>query len=496
VTKQSFKKISILIVLTASALIAAQGYFTFQNYRVNRQRFINDVKDALNQSIDTYFTEKTKSQVFILTQSSSDTVQGKLAQSVSKSYLNIDSLVKELKDSSSVKSVFGFSHEWSSETTSKSISINTDSLIKLRVDTASVNIIRDFSQLDSMKIKEFEFLTQKVVMSVNQELLDLGKLYTKLDDALANKDIDIDFKLKQEVRGSKTSMGSVDGTNFLTAQATSALLGSKHAISIEFENATLLILRDGINELVLSLLLISLVVGTMAYLYRTIYHQKQLAEIKDDLISNITHEFKTPIATIFSALEGVTNFNETNDPEKTKRYIDLSNNQLKKLNKMVEKMLETATIDHGKLTLDIEEVGVVGWTKDIVDRFAMITADKTISYESVLQSHVAHFDRFHIENTLSNLLDNAIKYGGDRIIVRLKLQKEKLIWEVEDNGEGIPKAQRDRIFDKLYRIPTGNQHDVKGFGIGLYYAKTIAELHEGQLTLEVERHKTLFKLAL
>ena len=477
-------------------LIAAQGYFTFQNYKVNKQRFVNDMRDTLNESIDAYFTDKAKSQIFILTEASSDTINGRRAHSVSRSFKNIDSLIKEIKDSSTLKSVVGFSHAWSGETTTQSISINADSLIRLKVNADSFNAFQSLDQLDSIKAKEFEFLTQKVAISIKQDFVDLGKIHTQLMEVLRSKGLDIDFKLDQEVKGNKTSIGSIEDGDFLTVKATSALLGSQHSIAIEFENATLLILRDGINELILSLLLIGLVVGTMGYLYRTIYTQKQLAEIKDDLISNITHEFKTPIATIFSALEGVTNFNEANDQEKTKRYIDLSNGQLKKLNNMVEKMLETATIDQGKLTLNIEEVDVVAWTKDMVDRFALIASEKTISYESALQSHIAHFDRFHIENTLSNLLDNAIKYGGNRIIVRLALRQEKLIWEVEDNGGNIPKAQRDRIFDKLYRIPTGNQHDVKGFGIGLYYAKTIADLHGGSLTLEAAPNSTLFRLKL
>ncbi|WP_462232026.1 sensor histidine kinase [Ekhidna sp.] len=244
------------------------------------------------------------------------------------------------------------------------------------------------------------------------------------------------------------------------------------------------------------MLLIGLVIGTLIHLYSTINKQKQLAAIKDDLISNITHEFKTPIATIFSALEGVTSFNETNDQEKTRRYLALSNHQLEKLNDMVEKMLETATIDQGKLTLNKEQVEVAEWTEAIVKRFQMIETRKQVDFESKVPSIVSTLDRFHIENALSNLIDNAIKYGGNQIIIRLLQTGESLVWEVEDNGGHIPAAQKHKVFDKLYRIPTGNQHDVKGFGIGLYYARTIAELHGGQLTLDVMNERTLFRLTL
>ncbi|NQZ77642.1 MAG: HAMP domain-containing histidine kinase, partial [Ekhidna sp.] len=382
------------------------------------------------------------------------------------------------------------------ESTLQSISINSDSILRLSINPDSVNIIQNFESLDSLQAKEFEFLTQKVVVSVNQDLLDLGKLYTLIDSALTKKRIDIEFLLRQKVNGRQTSIGSLSTQNYLQAEATSALLGSRHSIAIDFENATSLILKNGISELVFSVLLIGLVLGTMGYLYKTIQDQKQLAAIKDDLISNITHEFKTPIATIFSALEGVTNFNENNDQEKTRRYLALSNDQLKKLNNMVEKMLETATIDQGKLTLNKEELEVVEWTRSLVGRFEMVLKDKTIHFETSMQSHIAKVDRFHVENALSNLIDNAIKYGGEEISIRLSGREGKLIWEVEDNGGNIPKEHRDQIFDKLYRIPTGNQHDVKGFGIGLYYARTIAGLHGGTLTLESTKNKTNFKLSI
>ncbi len=496
VTKSSYKKILILIVVSAAALIVAQGYFTYQSYKSNKQRFIADVNQALNESIENYFADKAKSEIYILTDESPDTVYGG-KQKILKSFDNLDSLIKEAGDSVSIKSTYGFSHAWSGKTTTKSIPIDIDSMINIRIDTDdSIKVIKKFDKLDVIQSKEFEFLTQKVMVSIGEQLLDIGKVYSKLDTLLAARNLDIDFRLSQFVGGRKTSIGTLTDKNFITEEATSGLLGSQHSIVIDFENATLLILRNGVKELIISLLLVGLVVGTMLYLYRTIYHQKQLAEIKDDLISNITHEFKTPIATIFSALEGVTNFNQNNDPEKTKRYIDLSNNQLRKLNDMVEKMLETAIIDQGKLTLNKEEVEVAEWTNGIVSRFSMVETEKKISYESAVQSHIAVFDRFHVENALSNLLDNAIKYGGNQITLRLVLRADKLAWEVQDNGGNIPKSQQDKIFDKLYRVPTGNQHDIKGFGIGLYYAKTIAELHEGTLDLKVAEQKTLFTLTI
>ncbi|WP_420576765.1 sensor histidine kinase [Ekhidna sp.] len=488
-TKRSYRYILILIVVTAVVLIGAQVYFTIQNYEMNKQRFIQDVQQSLDASIEGYFADRAKSNIYILTQTDSDTiVGGRRALGFASRFDNIDRLFSD----SIELSASSFTHVWS-DSSSGSDSARIDSILKAN-NSNQIKRLQLTNDTGSVRIKEFRNLTQKVMISISEELLNIGELYGKVKEELANKNLDIAFALNQKVQGRKTTIGKMETQNYLSATSTSAYLGSEHSIGIDFENATLIILRNGISELILSVLLIGLVVGTLIHLYRTINAQKQLAAIKDDLISNITHEFKTPIATIFSALEGVTSFNETNDPEKTKRYLALSNDQLRKLNDMVEKMLETATIDQGKLSLNKEETEVVKWTKEMVDRFRMVEKEKQISFETELTVHEGIIDRFHLENALCNLVDNAIKYGGDHVTVRLKQEEGSCIWEVEDNGGNIPKAQRDKVFDKLYRIPSGNKHDVKGFGIGLYYARNIAELHGGQLTLGVANNQTLFKL--
>ena len=479
-------------MVTAAVLISAQVYFTLKNYEVTKQRFVQNVQRSLDASIENYFAGKARSSIFILSESSLDTViQGRKSVGSVSVVEDLDSMVKMSTDSLSTFTS-GFTHVWSS----------TDSDDN-QVDSILDAVKKSFTQLkvstkgfDSSRAKKFEFLTHKVMLSISEDLVDIGALYEVFSKELKNKDLDIDFALNQNVNGRKTSIGSMDNDNFLSATSNSTYLDENNSIGVDFENATLIILKEGIRELILSVLLIGLVIGTLIHLYKTIYAQKQLAAIKDDLISNITHEFKTPIATIFSALEGVTSFNESNDQEKTRRYLALSTEQLQKLNNMVEKMLETATIDQGKLTLNKEEVEVVSWTEELTTRFKLIAGDKKISFESAVKNQAASLDRFHLENAISNMVDNAIKYGGDEIIIRLKVDGNDPIWEIEDNGGNIPSAQRDKIFDKLYRIPTGNQHDVKGFGIGLYYARTVTELHGGELVLDVSKGKTIFKLKL
>lgn len=495
VSKPTYHTSLLLIVITSLVLIAAQVYFTFKNYEVNKQRFIQDVQQVLNTSIEQYFADKAKANIFIMRESSSDTLfQGKRSIAYASRSSNIDSLLQIGIDSNQSIKTTGFTHIWST-TDEGSNPLHLDSVIKKSNDK-NLQKLTLRADVDTARIQHLEILTQKVMISITEDLLDLGALYSTMERELTERQLEIDFVLNQENSGGKTSIGTMDHAHFLSTEATSNYLGEYHSITIDFENATLIILRNGIGELILSMLLIGLVVGTLIHLYRTIYSQKQLAMIKDDLISNITHEFKTPIATIFSALEGVTSFNKSNDPEKTKRYLSLSKDQLHKLNNMVEKMLETATIDQGKLTLNKEELEGAQWTKTLVERFQLIESNKKIHWESNVDAKVIFMDGFHMENALSNLIDNAIKYGGDQIVVRCIATGTKVKWEVEDNGGNIPASQREKIFEKLYRIPTGNTHDVKGFGIGLYYARTIAELHGGNLSLEVTNGLTRFTLSI
>ncbi|GAB4240555.1 MAG: hypothetical protein Tsb0034_17100 [Ekhidna sp.] len=465
-----------------------------QSYQANKKRFIASVQQALDDGVENYFAGLAKNNIYVLSDTMVDTLGKGWSGAFATRLQNVDSVAN-----------FGYSridiegaeltHVWSGDQREDSLAL--DSIIS----THSGNNLRRFRiknrVLDSGRVRQLQFLTQKVLVSISEEFLELEKLLPMVEQELKNKQLDINFKLRQEVPGKKLVLGDLKGNErFLTAQSNSNYLRDFQNLSIDFENATLIILKHGLTELLLSILLIGLVVGTMIHLYRTISAQKQLAAIKDDLISNITHEFKTPISTIFSALEGVTSFNESNDPEKTKRYLALSNDQLHKLNNMVEKMLETATIDQGKLTLAKEDVELVGLTKSLVERFQMVEKHKEISFNTDIGSFVASVDGFHVENVLSNLIDNAIKYGGDKISISLRRVDDKAQWEVMDNGGNIPKKQQEKVFDKLYRIPTGNQHDVKGFGIGLYYARTIAELHEGSLTLEVSQDQTVFRLSI
>ena len=258
----------------------------------------------------------------------------------------------------------------------------------------------------------------------------------------------------------------------------------------------MVLLKRGLWGILISTLLIIAVISCLFYLLNIIKQQKQLAEVKNDLISNITHEFKTPIATIGVALESINSFDGINSKEKTKKYVDMSSQQLKKLNVMVEKILETATLDSENLKLNFETIDLKTLLKTQVEKYQSQQSSKNIHFSSNIETLEMKLDRFHFENAINNILDNAIKYGGNQIEVVLEKNKKEVIIEIKDNGGGLTKPQSQRIFEKFYRVPKGNTHDVKGFGIGLYYTNTIIEKHQGTIKVDALSNLTKFIISL
>ena len=255
-------------------------------------------------------------------------------------------------------------------------------------------------------------------------------------------------------------------------------------------------LKRSSSGILLSFILSLLIISCLFYLLKIIKQQKELATIKNDLISNITHEFKTPIATISTAIEAIENFNVLEDKVKTKKYLGISSVQLEKLHQMVEIILETATLDSEQLLLKKEKIDSIHLIQKIVAKHQLLCNFKTIHFQSNTDTIFINADAFHLENVISNLIDNAVKYGGNTIEININSNEKFTEISVSDDGNGIEKNQQERIFEQFYRVPKGNTHDVKGFGIGLYYCKKIIEKHQGTIAVNSSKKQTIFKIQL
>ena len=258
-----------------------------------------------------------------------------------------------------------------------------------------------------------------------------------------------------------------------------------NSLAMHYNNSATTILKRNMTSLFISVLLVSSIIICLIYLLKIIRKQKELAEIKNDLISNITHEFKTPLATINVALEGIERFNKDNDPEKSKKYADMSKKEVEKLTLMVEKLLETATLDSEQLELNKEEIDLNFLLERLTTIDDELSKGKEIKYSSSINTCLVNIDSFHFENAINNIIDNAIKYGGNLITVSISNSNSFINISIRDNGNNLSKQQASKIFDKFYRVPKGNTHNIKGFGIGLFYTKNIIKKHGGTINVLV-----------
>ena len=237
------------------------------------------------------------------------------------------------------------------------------------------------------------------------------------------------------------------------------------------------------------IILIVLICGaTLTALYR----QKRAADVKNDFINNMTHEFKTPISTISLACEAIGD-KSVNDAEAKMAYVSIIQDENIRLQKMVENILLTAQLNKGQLRMNIELVNVRALIEKILNSLSLqvISRGGKISTKLNAEEHHIFTDPVHIENVIVNLLENALKYSPDKPFIEIRTHNEgkNLVVEVEDHGVGIAKKETKRIFNEFYRVPQGNRHDTKGFGLGLGYVKKIVSLHHGSVSVKSELGK-------
>ncbi len=250
--------------------------------------------------------------------------------------------------------------------------------------------------------------------------------------------------------------------------------------------------------LLASLLLIIITTACYIYLIRTILRQKTIAQIKNDFVNNMTHELKTPITITYSAIDALQTFNFVEQKETRDEYFTLCRQQLKHLSGLVEKILSMAVDERKNFRLQKETFRIQPIIESLTQQFKL-KADKPVSFLVNCQPECLSIfaDKLHFTNVLSNILDNSIKYSGASVTISIQVaQTEKGIQlSFTDNGTGIPANQSDRIFERFYRVPKGNIHDVKGFGLGLSYVKDIVERHDGNITVKSrEKEGSIFTI--
>ena len=536
---QKYQWLFYLITATIIATIGVQFYWNYKNYEENKRQVTNEIQLSLDNAVEEYYSSLAKSDFLTIIDNNSNSV------AIFKNPLN---LIKEKSyKSKSIGNIINKIKPNNSEKEKPRASINNlkftfdENLSKEKIDSMMISakdfVIEFNSNLDSLNNKKkdsVEVLNQitdkKKGFNLNSDgankvtkyfrgkkaadslkliknlkpifisFLDQSVEYEKIDSLieiqLQKKGIELTTSfhhLKNDTLFHQTK-DSLLATEKKYLRSKSTFVKDNEAFKLVYNNPSIAALKRSSFGILLSLLLSLAVISSLFYLLKIINQQKELAAIKNDLISNITHEFKTPIATISAAIEAIKNFNVLEDPEKTSKYLSMSSIQINKLHQMVEKLLETAMLDSEQLVLKKETVDIVDIAEKVVSKYQILAHKKELSFSKTLQPCYANIDVFHFENVISNLIDNAVKYGGNQIEMNISSVLNTIEITVIDDGNGIEKNQKEKIFDKFYRVPKGNTHDVKGFGIGLYYCKKIIEKHEGFIGLTSDKNKTIFKI--
>lgn len=245
--------------------------------------------------------------------------------------------------------------------------------------------------------------------------------------------------------------------------------------------------------LFLSAIFLLTVFVSFIYTITTIIKQKKLSEMKNDFINNMTHEFKTPLSTVSLASEVLLSVNTVNSVERIKKYAGVIYDENLRLQNQVERVLQIAKLERDEVELAVNLIEVHELLRTAVHHLCLENCEKevTINYDFKAEKSTIKADRLHLTNIITNLVDNAIKYSGTEpeILISTRAKDTGIEIDIKDNGVGMTPETQKQIFDKFYRLPTGNLHDIKGFGLGLYYVKSMVEAHKGTIHVRSEINK-------
>jgi two-component system phosphate regulon sensor histidine kinase PhoR len=341
-----------------------------------------------------------------------------------------------------------------------------------------------------------------------KERIDSTRLNFFLANAMAQTEIDLEYKFaitnsslaKETIIIGDEKYAPRDREEFSRLLFPNDYNGSKpNYLNIYFPHRRAYLIKQTGLTIIPTIILTGLLIGIFAYALFVIFRQKKLSNIKNDFINNMTHELKTPISTISLASQMLQDGSITNTPTMIAHVSKVINQESKRLSFQVEKVLQMAVFNEGRLKLKLREFDVNKMIKTVTTNFELRVNNKNgkLITEILAENAIVKGDEVHITNVIFNLLDNAMKYSNDspEIKVTTENRKDQVVISVQDNGIGIPKEHHAQIFDRFYRVPTGNVHDVKGFGLGLSYVKKIVDLHNGTIKVESALNKgTKFKI--
>ncbi|MES2678384.1 MAG: HAMP domain-containing sensor histidine kinase [Bacteroidota bacterium] len=490
-----YKVIFKLLVLGVAAVLLLQGFWIRNFYLQKQDEFNSRIYSALEQ-VSARLRERQGLRVIRQHMDSEATFQPDRVLSGKPSVNN--NIYVELGAGKKPASADGSDAVKAQKRQVRQVKI-TDSVVKVLKGGQTIITRKEITGTD-MTEKEMNQLMDKMITEIriiDKDEKNPDTLKAVISDIFSNKGIFIPFEyaLKKVLGGKEEilsqSPGYKDsGKSFVTDLSANNVFSTHHFLFIQFPGQGNYVFTSIKNMLLLSLAFSLLIIGVFYYTMRLIMKQKRLSEIKNDFVNNMTHELKTPIATNALAIDALTNPLVKNDELRFQDYIRILKEENQKLNIHVERVLQMALLDKGELPLQKSGVDLAGLIKSAVDHHKLQINEKgaTINVNTPSTKIMFNADGQHLQTVFSNLLDNAIKYSKEKCVIDITIAEDEDGISVcfKDNGIGIEKEHREKVFDKFYRAQGGNLHDVKGFGLGLSYVKSVVEAHQGHITLKSE----------
>ncbi|MFM7016533.1 MAG: sensor histidine kinase [Bacteroidota bacterium] len=533
--KAGFRLTVFVMSFALAGLILLQAYWIYHDFKLKEQQFDQSVMLAMNEivaKVEQQENIKIVVQNFISQSDSSgagiskdDSLLNNLGNILGNNQVNINAanndfsiIAQEIrKKVNEIKSNRKYNKDFSNNSfLDSSIDIRIENDIQQK-EVISFNLKDESLIMDSIereaerrmesKFNKLNTLMNKLTFQINDRNKNLlERISPKVLDSIIHKEfagrsISLNYRygIKQvnknnfEYINGRTDSNELIKSNYSVLLFPNDILKKNEQLIISFSNKYEFLFYSLWPLLVSAVVFSIIMVIGFIYVMRTVLTQKKLAEIKSDFINNMTHEFKTPIATISIANESLKNPKVYNNPEKLTYYTGVIRDENKRMLRQVEVMLQMAQLEKGELKLKYEELNIKEVIEEAVNSSLLAVENKNGKIEiATMPDNVwVNGDRNHLVNVLSNLIDNSIKYSNNapHIVLSITSDKDFVLLNVSDNGIGMSHDVQKRIFDTFYRATTGNVHDVKGFGLGLSYVRAIVEQHNGTISVQSEINK-------